>query len=118
MLPAVVVAGSHPACAQTLKAVKERGTLNCGVSQGMLGFSSLDDKNLWTGFDVDICRAVAAAIFGDPAKVSFTPLAQKRWSTDVTAWVEETSLGANTGSRITGGFITAVSGSEQSNRKS
>jgi general L-amino acid transport system substrate-binding protein len=60
--------------AQTLNAVKERGTLNCGVSQGLLGFSSMDDKGTWTGFDVDICRAVAAAIFGDPAKVTFVPL--------------------------------------------
>src|SRR3954454_10887614 len=74
MLLALVLAGSHPACAQTLRAVKERGTLNCGVSQGLLGFSSMDDKNIWTGFDVDICRAVAAAIFGDPAKVNFVPL--------------------------------------------
>ena len=74
LLLALVVAGSHPAGAQTLKAVKERGTLNCGVSQGLLGFSSMDDKNIWTGFDVDICRAVAAAIFGDPAKVTFMPL--------------------------------------------
>jgi general L-amino acid transport system substrate-binding protein len=60
--------------AQTLKAVKERGTLNCGVSQGLLGFSSMDSKSAWTGFDVDICRAVAATIFGDPAKVTFMPL--------------------------------------------
>jgi general L-amino acid transport system substrate-binding protein len=74
MLLAVVVPTSHPAGAQTLKAVKERGTLNCGVSQGLLGFSSMDDKKAWTGFDVDICRALAAAIFGDPAKVTFTPL--------------------------------------------
>ena len=72
-LLAFVLAGL-PAGAQTLKAVKERGTLNCGVSQGLLGFSSMDDKNAWTGFDVDICRAVAAAIFGDPAKVTFVPL--------------------------------------------
>ncbi len=71
---ALVVAGGHPSFAQTLKAVKERGTLNCGVSQGLLGFSSMDDKNAWTGFDVDVCRAVAAAIFGDPAKVTFVPL--------------------------------------------
>jgi general L-amino acid transport system substrate-binding protein len=70
---AFVLAGL-PAFAQTLKAVNERGTLNCGVSQGLLGFSSKDDKNAWTGFDVDICRAVAAAIFGDPAKVAFVPL--------------------------------------------
>jgi general L-amino acid transport system substrate-binding protein len=60
--------------AQTLKGVQERGTLNCGVSQGLLGFSSADDKGTWTGFDVDICRAVAAAIFDDPAKVTFVPL--------------------------------------------
>src|SRR3954447_16524877 len=72
-LLAFVLAGL-PAGAQTLKAVKERGTLNCGVSQGLLGVSSADDKNVWSGFDVDICRAVAAAIFGDPAKVTFTPL--------------------------------------------
>ena len=72
-LLAFVLAGL-PAGAQTLKAVKDRGTLNCGVSQGLLGFSSMDDKNIWTGFDVDICRAVAAAIFGDPAKVTFMPL--------------------------------------------
>jgi general L-amino acid transport system substrate-binding protein len=62
------------ASAQTLKAVKERGTLNCGVSQGLMGFSSMDDKGGWTGFDVDFCRAVAAAIFNDPAKVTFVPL--------------------------------------------
>jgi general L-amino acid transport system substrate-binding protein len=74
LLLALLFAGSHPAHAQTLKAVMERGTLNCGVGQGLLGFSSMDDKNVWSGFDVDICRAVAAAIFGDPAKVTFTPL--------------------------------------------
>ena len=61
-------AWSDPVRAQTLKAVKERGTLNCGVSQGLLGFSSMDDTNAWNGFDVDICRAVAATIFGDPPK--------------------------------------------------
>ena len=55
-----------PASAQTLKAVKERGTLNCGVGQGLLGFSSQDDKSNWAGLDVDICRAVAAAVLGDP----------------------------------------------------
>jgi general L-amino acid transport system substrate-binding protein len=73
-LLALLFASGHPARAQTLKAVMERGTLNCGVGQGLLGFSSMDDKNAWSGFDVDICRAVAAAIFGDPTKVTFTPL--------------------------------------------
>jgi general L-amino acid transport system substrate-binding protein len=74
MLLAVLVAGSLPARAQTLKAVKERGTLNCGVSQGLLGFSSRDEMDNWTGLDVDICRAAAAVIFGDPTKVAFVPL--------------------------------------------
>jgi general L-amino acid transport system substrate-binding protein len=74
MLLAIVVAGGLPARAQTLKAIKERGTLNCGVGQGLLGFSSMDENNNWSGFDVDICRAVAAAIFGDATKVTFTPL--------------------------------------------
>ena len=71
LFPIVVVS---PGNAQTLKAVKERGVLNCGVSQGLLGFSNADDKNNWSGFDVDFCRAVAAAIFDDPSKVAFVPL--------------------------------------------
>jgi general L-amino acid transport system substrate-binding protein len=62
------------ASAQTLKAVKDRGALNCGVSEGLYGFSSRDDKGAWTGFDVDLCRAVAAAIFNDASKVRYTPL--------------------------------------------
>ena len=71
LFPIVLVS---PGNAQTLKAVKERGVLNCGVSQGLLGFSNADDKNNWSGFDVDFCRAVAAAIFDDPSKVAFVPL--------------------------------------------
>jgi general L-amino acid transport system substrate-binding protein len=65
------------ASAQTLKTVKDRGSLICGVSQGLPGFSSPDDKGNWTGLDVDFCRAVAAAIFNDPKKVKFTPLSAK-----------------------------------------
>jgi general L-amino acid transport system substrate-binding protein len=65
------------AVAQTLKTVKDRGSLVCGVSQGLPGFSSPDDKGVWTGLDVDFCRAVAAAIFNDPSKVKFTPLSAK-----------------------------------------
>ena len=55
--------------AQTLKAVKDRGSLICGVSQGLPAFSNPDDKGNWTGFDVDFCRAVAAAVLGDATKV-------------------------------------------------
>jgi len=74
ILLAALVAGSPTARAQTLAAVKERGLLKCGVGQGLLGFSSQGVQNNWTGFDVDICRAIAAAIFDDPDKVTFTPL--------------------------------------------
>jgi general L-amino acid transport system substrate-binding protein len=62
---------------QTLKTVRDRGALLCGVSQGLPGFSNPDDKGNWTGLDVDFCRAIAAAIFNDPSKVKFTPLASK-----------------------------------------
>lgn len=63
------------ASAQTLKAVKDRGHLNCGVSQGLLGFSAPDGKGGWSGFDVDFCRGIAAAVFNDPGKVQYVPLA-------------------------------------------
>jgi len=60
--------------AQTLKTVQERGKLICGVSTGIAGFSIKDDKGEWSGFDVDFCRALAAAIFNDPSKVEYVPL--------------------------------------------
>ena len=65
------------ASAQTLKAVKDRGSLICGVGQGVAGFSLPDDKGNWTGFDVDFCRALAVAALNDPAKVKFMPLSAK-----------------------------------------
>jgi general L-amino acid transport system substrate-binding protein len=65
------------AAAQTLNTVKQRGTLVCGVSQGLPGFSSPDDRGNWTGLDVDLCRAIAAAIFNDAGKVKYTPLSAK-----------------------------------------
>lgn len=74
MLLAFSLVSADRCAAQTLKAVKERGVLNCGVSQGLMGFSSTDEKGAWAGFDVDFCRAVAAAIFDDPSKVTFSPL--------------------------------------------
>jgi general L-amino acid transport system substrate-binding protein len=60
--------------AATLDTVKQRGALTCGVSQGLPGFSDHDAQGNWSGFDVDFCRAVAAAIFNDPKKVNFVPL--------------------------------------------
>src|SRR5262249_3036715 len=65
------------AAAQTLKAVKDRGSLICGVRQGLPGVSTPAGKGNWTGFDVDFCRALAAAILNDPTKVKFTPLSAK-----------------------------------------
>lgn len=58
----------------TLDAVKKKGSIQCGVSQGLPGFSNPDDQGNWTGLDVDFCRAMAAAIFGDDTKVKYTPL--------------------------------------------
>jgi general L-amino acid transport system substrate-binding protein len=60
--------------ASTLETVKQRGSLVCGVSNGITGFSISDEKGAWTGFDVDFCRAVASAIFGDATKVQFVPV--------------------------------------------
>jgi general L-amino acid transport system substrate-binding protein len=67
--------------ASTLAVVKKNGHLRCGVSTGLMGFSSPDDKGEWRGLDVDICRAVAAAVLGDKNKVKFISLnAQQRFT--------------------------------------
>jgi len=62
---------------ETLDAVKEKGFVQCGVSQGLPGFSNPDDQGNWTGLDVDYCRAMASAIFNDAEAVKFTPLSAK-----------------------------------------
>jgi len=62
---------------ETLDAVKGKGFIQCGVSQGLPGFSNPDDQGNWTGLDVDFCRAMASAVFGDPEAVKFTPLSAK-----------------------------------------
>jgi general L-amino acid transport system substrate-binding protein len=59
---------------KTLKRTVRRGEVLCGVNAGLPGFSNPDDKGNWTGFDVDFCRAVAAAIFDDPKRTKFVPL--------------------------------------------
>ncbi|WGF89517.1 amino acid ABC transporter substrate-binding protein [Marinivivus vitaminiproducens] len=65
----------------TLDAIKQRGHIECGVSPGLAGFSNPDDTGTWTGIDVDVCRAAAAAIFGDAEKVTYTPLtSQERFT--------------------------------------
>lgn len=66
--------------ATTLEDVKARGKLLCGVNPGLLGFAAKDDDGTWAGFDVDFCRAVAAATLGDAAKVEYVALsAQDRF---------------------------------------
>jgi general L-amino acid transport system substrate-binding protein len=66
-----------PASAGTLDQVKAKGYVQCGVSQGVIGYSAPNDKGEWAGFDIDFCRALAAAIFNDPSKAKFTPLSTK-----------------------------------------
>jgi len=62
---------------KTLKNTQKKGFVRCGVSQGLPGFSNADASGNWTGVDVDVCRAVAAAVLGDSGKVKFTPLSAK-----------------------------------------
>ncbi|PZO81487.1 MAG: amino acid ABC transporter substrate-bindnig protein [Mesorhizobium amorphae] len=70
---ALLMMGASAAQADTLADVKAKGFVQCGVNTGLAGFASPNDQGQWTGFDVDLCRAVAAAIFGDATKVNFTP---------------------------------------------
>jgi general L-amino acid transport system substrate-binding protein len=66
---------------KTLDAVKQRGQLVCGVNTGLAGFSQADSQGAWSGLDVDVCKAVAAAILNDPTKVKYVPLtAQQRFT--------------------------------------
>jgi general L-amino acid transport system substrate-binding protein len=76
-LAMAVAVTAVPASAQTLNAVKQRGVLNCGANGTLAGFGLPDAQGNWTGFDVDYCRAIAAAIFNDPTKVKFVPLTAK-----------------------------------------
>jgi general L-amino acid transport system substrate-binding protein len=66
--------GVSVASASTLDQVRQRGVVACGVSTGLAGFSERRPDGSWAGFDVDFCRALAAAVLGDPGKVTYTPL--------------------------------------------
>jgi len=92
----------------TLDAVRSKGFVQCGVNTGLAGFAQPDSKGVWKGIDVDVCRAVAAAVLGDANKVRYTPLtAQQRFTAlqsgevDIlsrnTTWniTRDTSLGLN-----------------------
>lgn len=75
ILGAMTVAGlvAGAAHADTLSDVMDRGTLNCGVTTGLVGFAAPDANGVWSGFDVGVCRAVAAAVLGDANAVNYVP---------------------------------------------
>ena len=103
-----ILAAGNANSQSTAEAVAKKGFLQCGVNVGLAGFSQPDSQGVWKGIDVDLCRAVAAAVFGDASKVRYTPLtAQQRFTAlqsgevDVlsrnTTWTitRDTSLGLN-----------------------
>jgi general L-amino acid transport system substrate-binding protein len=105
---AFLLAASVAQAQSTLEAVTKKGFVQCGVNVGLAGFSQPDSQGVWKGIDVDLCRAVAAAVFGDAGKVRYTPLtAQQRFTAlqsgeiDIlsrnTTWTitRDTSLGLN-----------------------
>jgi len=66
---------------KTLDTIKQRGQLICGVNTGLAGFSQTDNQGGWTGLDVDVCKAIAAAVLGDASKIKWVPLtAQQRFT--------------------------------------
>jgi general L-amino acid transport system substrate-binding protein len=73
----VAALAASAAAAGTLDDVKARGKLNCGVTTGLVGFAAPDANGEWQGFDVGVCRAVAAAVLGDPSAVEFVPTTGK-----------------------------------------
>jgi general L-amino acid transport system substrate-binding protein len=72
--PAAHVQIDRSSATPTLDGVRRKGFVQCGVSTGVAGFSALDAQGEWRGLDVDVCRAIAAAVLGDATKVRFTPL--------------------------------------------
>lgn len=107
-LGAALVLTTAAVAGPTLESVKKNGYVQCGVSTGLPGFSVADDSGTFTGIDVDMCRAVAAAIFGDAGKVKYNPLTAKERFTALqsgeidmlprnTTWTltRDTSLGLN-----------------------
>ena len=108
MLVLSLAGGEYAAAQSTADSVRNKGYLQCGVNTGLAGFSHPDSNGQWRGIDVDVCRAVAAAVFGDASKARYTPLtAQQRFTAlqsgevDLlarnTTWTisRDTSLGLN-----------------------
>jgi general L-amino acid transport system substrate-binding protein len=78
---ALAIASAPAHAGKTLDAIKARGQVVCGVNVGLAGFSGADSNGVWTGLDVDVCKAIAAAVLGDASKVKWVPLnAQQRFT--------------------------------------
>jgi general L-amino acid transport system substrate-binding protein len=82
---AATAAQAQTVASATLDAVKAKGYLQCGVTSGVAGFSAPDANNVWSGLEVDFCRAMAAAIFNDPNAVRYTPLTSQERFTALSA---------------------------------
>ena len=87
-LTLAVLASGAVQAQSTLDAVQKKGFVQCGVNTGLAGFSQPDSRGVWKGIDVDVCRAIAAALWGDASKVRYTPL------TAVQACLSASSLAA------------------------
>ena len=107
LLLCLLAAGTATA-QSTLNSVRSKGFVQCGVSTGIAGFSAPDAKGVWRGIDVDVCRAIAAAVFGDAGKVRYTALSTQQRFTAIqsgevdvlsrnTTWTlaRDTTLGLN-----------------------
>lgn len=78
---ALMTGASAAWAGKTLDTIKQRGQISCGVNTGLAGFALADSQGKWTGIDVDVCRAIAAAVLGDPEKVKYVPVnAQQRFT--------------------------------------
>jgi general L-amino acid transport system substrate-binding protein len=108
LLASVVWHACHAVAQPTLEAIRSKGSVRCGVNTGLAGFAQPDSSGEWRGIDVDVCRAVAAAVLGDAGRVRYTPLtAQQRFTAlqsgevDIlsrnTSWTltRDTTLGLN-----------------------
>ena len=105
---AILAIVSSISSADTLDSIKKKGTVSCGISGGTVGFSARDTSGVWKGIDVDMCKAVASAVFGDTSKVKYVPLTPKERFTALqsgevdllsrtTTWTQtrDTALGLN-----------------------
>lgn len=114
---AVQPSAAQPTVGPTLAAVKQRGKINCGVNGGLVGFGVVDANDRYFGFDIDYCRAIASAIFGDPTRVNFVRLTpQNRFDAllkgevDVLARNSVTTLSRDTQLQLDAAAITFFDG--------